>query len=82
MSIHDEILYLTRHNEWRRGAEIPQPSPVLIGNAIERICEAAARYEELRKLNPRQFAELYARNMNGENFDLMVDELMKGRAEG
>lgn len=33
------------------------------------------RYEKLRKLNPRQFDELYARNLRGENFDKMVDEL-------
>jgi len=33
------------------------------------------RYEKLRKLNPRQFDELYARNLRGENFDKMVDNL-------
>lgn len=33
------------------------------------------RYEKLRKLNPRQFDELYARNLSGENFDEMVDKL-------
>ena len=36
----------------------------------------ALRYEVLRKLNPRQYAELYKRNMDGENFDDMVDALM------
>ncbi len=35
----------------------------------------ADRYEKLRKLNPRQFDELYARNLRGENFDKMVDNL-------
>lgn len=34
------------------------------------------RYEALRKLNPRQFSELHARNLQGENFDRMVDELI------
>jgi len=34
------------------------------------------RYEELRKLNVRQFAELFERNIAGENFDKMVDELI------
>jgi len=33
------------------------------------------RYEKLRKLNVRQFAELFERNLRGENFDEMVDAL-------
>ena len=34
------------------------------------------RYEKLRKLNPRQFAELYERNIKGEGlFDDLVDQL-------
>ena len=36
----------------------------------------AVRYEKLRKLNPRQFAELYERNIKGEGlFDDLVDAL-------
>ena len=34
-----------------------------------------SRYEKLRKFNVRQFAELYERNLKGENFDEMVDKL-------
>ena len=34
------------------------------------------RYEALRKLNSRQYEELHKRNLNGENFDGMVDELI------
>ena len=34
------------------------------------------RYEALRKLNVRQFAELFARNIRGELFDTLVDELV------
>ncbi len=34
------------------------------------------RYEALKKLNPRQYEELNKRNLNGENFDEMVDELI------
>lgn len=34
------------------------------------------RYKALRKLNPRQYAELHKRNLAGENFDTMVDELV------
>lgn len=34
------------------------------------------RYEALRKLTPRQFSELYMRNLKGENFDQMINELI------
>lgn len=34
-----------------------------------------ARYEALRKLTPRQYHDLQERNMNGENFDEMVDDI-------
>ncbi len=34
------------------------------------------RYEALRRLNPRQYAELHKRLLRGENFDGMVDELV------
>ncbi len=34
------------------------------------------RYEALRKLKPLQFEELHNRNLHGENFDGMVDELI------
>lgn len=35
------------------------------------------RYEELRKLDVVQFAELFYKNLDtGENFDKMVDELI------
>ena len=33
------------------------------------------RYEALRKVSPRQFSELHARNLAGENFDDMVTRL-------
>jgi hypothetical protein len=36
----------------------------------------AARYKSLRRLNARQFAELFERNLAGENFDAMVDALL------
>lgn len=35
-----------------------------------------ARYEALRRLNPRQYRELHDQNMNGENFDRIVDALV------
>ena len=82
MSVANAIATLTVFNQWRRGANIPQPAPASIGRAIEAVCEAAARYEALRLLNARQHAELRERNLAGENFDAMVDELIKARAEG
>ena len=34
------------------------------------------RYEKLRKLNPRQFEELYLKNIQtGKKFDDLVDEI-------
>lgn len=36
------------------------------------------RYEALRKLNCHQIEDLHKRNMFGENFDDMVDELILG----
>lgn len=39
------------------------------------------RYEALRKLTPRQFADLHKRNMAGERFDDMVDELIQPQKE-
>ena len=33
------------------------------------------RYEKLRKLQPREFGELWAKNFNGRAFDELVDEL-------
>ena len=43
----------------------------------EDIVKMAMRYEVLRKFNPKQFLDLYTRNiMNNEKFDDMVDELI------
>lgn len=33
------------------------------------------RYEKLRVLTPKEFTELYQKNISGKNFDEMVDEL-------
>ena len=38
--------------------------------------DKAALYEKLRKLNPREFAELHERNLRGDgNFDELVSQL-------
>lgn len=33
------------------------------------------RYEKARKLSPRQWSDLHARNLGGESFDEMIDAL-------
>jgi len=33
------------------------------------------RYEAVRKMNVRQFSDVYNRNLRGENFDDMIDEI-------
>lgn len=35
MKIEEAIEILERHNEWRRGAEIPQEHPKVLGEAID-----------------------------------------------
>ena len=41
------------------------------------MCAGYRRYEVVRKLNAQQFAELFNRNLCGEDFDKMVDELIQ-----
>ena len=43
--------------------------------------KAHARYEALRVINPKDFAELWSRALLGERFDDMVDELVKAKDE-
>jgi hypothetical protein len=43
---------------------------------IAELTQGYLRYEALRKLNSRQFQELNQRNLAGENFDEMVDQLV------
>ena len=38
------------------------------------------RYDAVRRLTPDQFKELCIRNLNGENFDGMVEQLAVERA--
>lgn len=42
---------------------------------IQQLKINADRYEKLRKLNPRQFDELWQENMRGKPFDELVDKL-------
>ncbi|OQA09470.1 MAG: hypothetical protein BWY66_00569 [bacterium ADurb.Bin374] len=43
---------------------------------IDTMARGYLRYEALRKLNATQFGSLVSRNLAGENFDGMVDELI------
>ncbi|MDO8610708.1 MAG: hypothetical protein Q7R95_09250 [bacterium] len=49
---------------------------VLIDYPESELALGFLRYETLRKLNPRQFSKLNKRNLAGENFDQMVDDLI------
>lgn len=54
-------------------------SPETVGRlksraAAKLLAQAAKRYEKIRKMNARQFAELYQRNLAGEVFDDLVDK--------
>lgn len=43
---------------------------------LEELKLAHKRYEKVRKLNPRQFAELYEQNLRGvATFDELVDQI-------
>jgi hypothetical protein len=50
-------------------------SSALEGKTITELAIGYRRYEALRKLNAREFSELCQRNLKGENFDQMVDDL-------
>lgn len=38
MKIDKAVQVLRKHNEWRKGAEIPQLDPHEIGDAIDTVC--------------------------------------------
>ena len=51
-------------------------------NQPDELALGYARYEKLRTLNVRQFAELTKRNLNGESFDGMIDEMINNGNNG
>lgn len=56
----------------------------LLFHCAEGMREAAqgyARYEVLRLLNPKEFAELWAQSLLGKPFDELVDELVRTKNE-
>lgn len=92
MSRHeDHLAVLRRYNAWRTGedertmdeagiyaGEITKAIRAAIAE-IQELRVAHRRYEALRRVNPRQFMALWERNMKGEKFDVLVDELAKDR---
>ena len=50
-------------------------------NGLREAAIGHARYEDLRMWNRAEFLELWRRNLAGENFDSLVDELVKARNE-
>ena len=46
------------------------------GKTTDELALGYLRYEAVRKLSARGFADLCARNLKGERFDDMVDELV------
>lgn len=44
---------------------------------VERTAIGHRRYETVRKLNPRQFREIWDRNLRGERFDDIIDQITK-----
>lgn len=51
-------------------------SAAMESNNIAELTQGYLRYEALRKLTITQFENLCIRNVNGENFDEMVDQLV------
>lgn len=64
---------MTQEQNEKRNAEIHRVVSVL---PIEVLAHGYIRYEKLRLLNARQYAELSRKNLAGEGlFDDLVDEL-------
>ena len=53
----------------------------MVDDEMNRTLEKShARYEALRRLNPREFTELYRYNLSsGVSFDSLVDKLIEGK---
>jgi hypothetical protein len=39
MTEKEAIMILIEYNDWRRGDEIPQPNPTIVGNAIDKVIQ-------------------------------------------
>lgn len=74
-----DIKTVREFNQWRTGSgdiRCDEGYPAQLSRALNNVVVMAERYEKVRNLNPRQFAELYAHNLAGEGaFDALVDKL-------
>lgn len=53
----------------------------MYARGVREAAQGHARYEALRVLNPKDFAELWSHALLGRNFDELVDELVKAKNE-
>lgn len=77
-----DIKTVREFNQWRINftPAVDDGYPAQLSRALDEVVAMAERYEAVRKLNPRQFAELYARNLAGEGaFDVLVNALVKAK---
>lgn len=55
--------------------ELLKAAKIYVNSNVERFLKADARYEYLRKLNPREYASLFNEHIKSDKrFDDMVDE--------
>ncbi len=64
------------HSKWRYESGWQNDAAKIIDDKMADVIKGAARYEAIRKLSPRRLYEIHTRNMHGENFDDMIDELV------
>lgn len=76
------VALLDEYNKWRQGMDIEATDPKKLTKALHTVARELPivlagyqRYEKLRRVTVVQYHDLYARNLRGENFDSMVDEL-------
>ena len=70
---------LRRYNEWRRGADIPQPSPSEIGADID---AAADALDDLTALVVRLARSLKKHNPDNDLADKAMDYLAANKLQG
>lgn len=68
MTRQEAITTLNHYNKWRRGEEIPQPDPTLIGIAIDKAIELIIKQHHHSTITLEQESELYNHYLkNGES---------------
>ena len=65
MKIEEAIEILERHNEWRRGADIPMAQPSILGEAIDIVIKS---YKEM--INGYGWAALLGKNILKHQFEV------------